>query len=244
MPAWKSIAPRTRPELLPVLAGRLPEREVTGMLLARVGVAAHPGEQLVSRVPRQPAVGGKSRYVVINRGADLVCVALNDQLLDQLDHLRDVLRGAGILDRRSDVHLADVGHERVGVVGGDLVGRLVLQTGGDEHLVLASVERVIGEVADICDVHDLMGWKAEVGQAAAKEVRQHERPQVADVHVAVHGWTAGVDPHHAVVDRPELLPRASEGVVQPDRGPTHSNLSSQLHEGDPPQRQGSDRGRH
>src|SRR5438552_18888022 len=111
MPAWKSFAPRTRPELLPVLAGRLPEREVTGMLLAGIRVAAHAGEQVVCRVARQPAISGKRRDVVINRAADLVCMALNDQLLDQLDHLRDVLRGARIFDRRLDIHLSDLGTE-------------------------------------------------------------------------------------------------------------------------------------
>src|SRR5437879_12808042 len=56
VPARISRSPRTRPDLQPVLAGRLPEREVAGMELAWVRLAARARDQLLCRVAREPPV--------------------------------------------------------------------------------------------------------------------------------------------------------------------------------------------
>ena len=124
--------------------------------------------------------------------------------------------------RRADVDPADVVEERLGVGGGDLFRRLLLESRRDEHLVLAAVERVVGEMADVGDVHDLLAAVAEVVEAAAKKVWQHERPQIADVGEAIDRGTARVDAHDAVIERPKVFLSPRERVVEAHRGRVHS----------------------
>src|SRR5438552_10703177 len=131
MPTWKSLSPGAPPHLEPVPAGRLPESEVAWMTLARIRFSPCARDQLVGRVARQPAVGGERRDGVIDGAVDLVSVSLRAQLLAQIEHLRDVFRGMGIVRGRADVDLADVVQERCGVVVRDFAGRLVLQPRGD-----------------------------------------------------------------------------------------------------------------
>ena len=50
VPAREAAAVRALPALQPAPAGSLPEREITRMPLAGVGVAAHAGEQLFGAV--------------------------------------------------------------------------------------------------------------------------------------------------------------------------------------------------
>ena len=95
---------------------------------------------------------------------------------------------------RQDVHERGVGVEGRLVRVGDLLRGLVLETGGDEHPVLAAVEALVAEVADVGDVLDLEDVDAVVEDRPADEVGEHERPEVADVRVAVDGRAAGVHP--------------------------------------------------
>ncbi len=150
-------------------------------------------------------------------------MAARDQLRDQVDHLRYVLGRVRVQCRATDVDLGRVVHERRGVVRGDLRGRFVLQASRDEHLVLAAIERVVCEVTNIGDVHHLFGLVAEIFEAPAQEVRQHEGAQVSHVDVAVHGRSAGIDPHDSFTHRLKVLLGAGEGVVDPEalRGRPH-----------------------
>jgi hypothetical protein len=148
-------------------------------------------------------------------------VAFLEQFRHQVDHLGDVLRGARVVRRAADVELGGVFHERIDVSGRDLFGRLVLEARRDEHLVLASIEGVVCEVTDIRDVHDLLGAIAEVLEGTAKKVGQHEGAQVADVHEAVDGRSAGIQPHHAFLRRLQHDFDAAVSVVKPDRGQAH-----------------------
>ena len=222
MPTGVSRSPWTRPHLQSVLARRLPEGEVAGMALARVRLAASARHQLRGRVARKPPVRGEASDVEVDGSADLVRVLLLDQDGDQLDHLPDVLRRTWIRVRGPDVELPDVVHEGGGVVRRDLFRRFVLQARRHQHLVFAAVECVIGQVADVGDVHDLLGPVAEVLEAAPEQVGQHEGAQVADVDVPVDGGPTRVDPHHALLERAKFVLRSRERVVEADRGQAHA----------------------
>ena len=142
-----------------------------------------------------------------------------DQLLGELDHLGDVLGGP-----REDVGRQDVDERGVGVEGrlvrvGDLRWRLVLETGGDEHPVLAAVEALVAEVAHVGDVLDLEDIDSVVEDRPADEVGEHERPQVADVRIAVDGRAAGVHPEPPAVGRLDRLDFAGERVAEAQRHP-------------------------
>ncbi len=100
------------------------------------------------------------------------------------------MRGPGVVVGRADVDEGGVIHERLRVVSGDLFGRLALEPSRDQHLVLAAVEGVIGEMADVRDVHHLLGLVAQVFEAPAQQVGEHERAQVADVDIPIDGRAA------------------------------------------------------
>src|SRR6266851_4534044 len=103
VPAWKARSPWAGPHLQAVLAGSLPEREIPRVPLARINLATRTRQELIRRVPRELAVGGEARDVVVHVSPDLVGVPAGDQLLDQVDHLRDVVSGVGVLVRAPDV---------------------------------------------------------------------------------------------------------------------------------------------
>src|SRR5205807_5313208 len=142
-------APWARPDLESVLAGSLPQREVAGMSLARIDLAAGAGEEAVGAVAGQPPVGRKAGDVVINGPADLIGVTLVDEPADDVDHLWDVGGGPRVVRRGPDVDRGRVLHERIRVVLRDLLGRPLLQPGADQHLVFAAVESVVRQVSDI-----------------------------------------------------------------------------------------------
>ena len=115
--------------------------------------------------------------------------------------------------RAADVELRGVVEERLRVELGDLFGRPVLEPGGHQHLVLAPVELVVGEVADVGDVHDLGHLAAEVFQRPAEHVGEDVGAEVPDVRVLVDGGTAGVDPDAPRFQWRELFFAAAQRVV-------------------------------
>ena len=162
MPPGKARAPGAGPDLESMRPGCFPEREVAGVALSRIDLTARAGEKLVGGVAREFAVGGEARDVVIDGPADLVRVSLFDQLGDELDHLGDVVACARVVSRRPDVDARRIVHEGLGVERRNFLGRLLFETRGHQHLVLAAVEGVVGEVADVGDVHHPLDFVAEV----------------------------------------------------------------------------------
>ena len=134
--------------------------------------------------------------------------------LGERDHLGDVLGRP-----REDVRRQDVDERLVGVEGGlvrgrDLGGRLVLEPGLDQHPVLAAVEPLVAQVADVGDVLDVEDLEPVVEQGPPDQVGQEVAAQVADVGVAVDRRAAGVHPDAAGLERLDRADRAGEGVAQ------------------------------
>src|SRR5439155_9003701 len=113
-----------------------------------------------------------------------------DQGLDHREYVVDVLRGARKDVGGQDVHRRLVGVEGGFVCGSDLGRRFRLKPSGDEHPVLAPVESLVPQVADIGDVLDVQDIEAVVEQDAPDEVSQQIAAQVADMRIAVHGRSA------------------------------------------------------
>ncbi len=112
----------------------------------------------------------------------------------------------------SDVQLAAVLKEGVGVELGDLHDGLVLPLGALEHLVLAGV-RVGAQVAHVGDVHDPVHVIAAVAQELLQHVLHDVGAQVADVGEVVHRGAAGVHLHPAGGVGGELLFLVGGGIV-------------------------------
>ena len=205
MPPGKTRTPWARPDLETVVARSLPQREVARVPLSRINLSARPREQLVDGVARKPPVGGEAGDVVVDGSTHLVGMSLGDQGADEVEHLRDIRGCMRVVVGGPDVDEGGVLHERFRVVGGDLLRRLALQSRRDKHLVLAAIEGVVSQVPDVGDVHHLLGAVAEILEAAAQQVREHERAQVADVDVSVDRGPARIDAHQSRLDGLQLV---------------------------------------
>src|SRR5437588_11239964 len=97
MPAGTSLSPCRIPfDLLRLAAlGGLPQYEIERIAFALIDLDALAGAQVVDRFAGQLAVTGEIAHRVIDVAvAVLIRQALADQLPDQIQHLRYVLRGA------------------------------------------------------------------------------------------------------------------------------------------------------
>ena len=136
------------------------------------------------------------------------------ELLGQPDHLGDVLGRP-----REDVRGQDVERRLVRVEGRlvrrrDLRGSLRFETGLHEHPVLAAIEPLIAQVADVGDVLDVEDLDAVVQERPSDQVGQEVRAQVADVGVAVDRRTARVHADPARDERLDGLDGAGQGIAQ------------------------------
>ena len=169
VPAGEALAPPSRrPAQQATLAGGLPEREVRGVALVGLDLAAMAGSQLVERVARQPAVAVEcgDRVVDVARIGRVGKPGVHEPL-DQGDHLGDVLGGARVDVRRQDVDGGFVGVERRFVGVGDLGRRAVLETRLDEHRIVAPIEALVPEMADVGHVLDVTDLEAVVERGPA-----------------------------------------------------------------------------
>src|SRR5260370_24538326 len=100
-PGREAWAPGAGPDLEAVLAGRLPQREVARVTLARVDLAPRSGEQLVGAVARQPPVGWEAGDVVVHGAVHLVRMTLGDPNADEVHHPRDGFGRVGVVVGRA-----------------------------------------------------------------------------------------------------------------------------------------------
>ena len=183
--------------------------------LVRLELTAVAGTELVERVPGQRAVARERRDLVVQvPGGRPVGVAQVLQPLGQREHPGDVLRGARELVRWEDVHERGVGVEGSLVRVRDLAGGAALEARGDEHRVDLATGVVRAEVAHVGDVLDLEDLDAVVHERAADQVGEQERPQVADVGVAVDGGAAGIHPEPTGLDRHDRHHGPPERIAQ------------------------------
>jgi hypothetical protein len=137
-----------------------------------------------------------------------------DELLGEVDHLGDVLGRSRIHVGGQQVEECGIGMERRLVGVGDLSRRLVLQPRSDEHPVLTPVESLVPEVADVGDVLDVEDGCPVIEDDAPDEVGEKERPEVADMGIAVDGRSAGVHPEAPAVARLQGLDGSCQGVAE------------------------------
>ena len=137
----------------------------------------------------------------------LVCVALVHQLLDHVEHFRDVRRGFGVVFRRFDAEHAEILKKRVLVLARE---RLEREPGGTR---IAD-----GLVVDVGQVHDLRDLDAVVFERAAEKIFEEISAEIADVCVVVDRGAAGVHPGVSLADRGEFGHAASERIEKTDHG--------------------------
>ena len=104
MPPGKSRAPGTAPAQLPARLRSLPESEVAGIALERIGLDSDGLRQLLLvDVARQPSVAGEGGDGEVDVTFFLVGIADLDEALDDLYHFPDMVGGLGKAGGGQDV---------------------------------------------------------------------------------------------------------------------------------------------
>ena len=164
-----------------------------GVLLVLVDIDARAGGVAGEVFLRELAVLGIAADAEVP-GAVLGAIgeAALLELLDERDHLRDVLGGVRHDDRIEAAERAQVFEE------GLLVARRVV---GDGDALRGGVADDL--VVDVGDVHDVLDGDALLLEEAAQQIDMQEGAEVADVAVVVDGGAAGVEREGFAVGRGE-----------------------------------------
>ena len=205
MPARTPTPPRRVPaDGTVALLPRLPERKVAHVLLVVLVRRAARTRSLVVEVDvRELAVAGELRDGEVDAAVvALVRDPLLDKLLDERDHLGDVVGGGRIDFRRLYVELLQVGEERV------LVGLRVV---GERHA--GGVRAADRLVVHVSEVHHLPDLHAVELDHAAQDVLERVRAEVADVGEIVDRRPARVEADGVVRERLKRLDAAGQRVV-------------------------------
>ena len=186
-----------------VVAGWLPQHEITGVALVRSHLDAGAGQHFVRVAARELAVvlvaAHREQHVALGR----VGVAAVDQVLDHRDDLRDVRGGLRFDIRRDHAQRSHV----LAVGSGETVG-----DGRDRHSLL--LRRGVDLVVNVGDVASI----AKCAEAAPQQVRQypedHWATGVSDVDVVVDRRAAHIHGRGGGVERSERLQLPRQVVVQ------------------------------
>ena len=219
MPAGEAVTPRAGPDQLPARLSRLPEGEVPLVPLERVGLHADSLLQAAADLAGQLAVLGEAVDGEVDVAARLVGELLLHERPRQLYHVLNGLAGAGEDVRGQDIELLLVFQECGGVEAGDLRRRLPFGQGGGDHLILAALQHLLSHVSHIGDVLNVAHAIAAGLQKASQPIGDQVGAEVADVGMAVHRGSTGVNLYQPRLQRRERFLAACESVVQAEDSP-------------------------
>ena len=205
VPAGPAAAPRTVPSRQ-IGRRRLPQHEVAGIALVGRHVDPRAGQQLVRAASRQMSIRLETRHREQHMALRRIGMAGGDQPLDDLDHLRDVFRGARLLVRRQHAECRHVGMEVRRGARGDRADRLAALLGARVDLVVH-----VGDVAHVGDA------RIQHAQQPREHVEHHHGARIADMRQVVDRRSAHVHPHMLRLERLEPLLPAAQAVVQKKR---------------------------
>ena len=181
-----------------------------------------PADALPERfadVARQLSVTSEALHGEIDRAFDFVREAPRDQSLDDRYHLGHVIGGARKVRSREDPESSFILMETRLIELGDLLRGLPLGERGSNHLVLATLDRVLAHVTDVGDVLHRDDGVAEVLERPADPVRKQVGAQISEMGGPVDSRAAGVHPHLA----------GSLGAERDD-APLKSVVDAELHD--------------
>ena len=202
----RPASPRRVPGRVLTRLVRLPEREIGRVALAVSALDALPLVHLVDVAVRQLAVFRVTADREVDVAVDRVGMTALDQLLDQLDDLRDRLAGSRLVIGPAQAEAIGVGDVRVAHLARQLLARHPRRQGGRVNLVV--------DVRYVCNECDFVALMDE----QAREQREDDvGTSVSDVDPAVDGGAAGIDPHYAVGVRLHRKHLTGARVMQANR---------------------------
>src|SRR3954465_11244188 len=95
MPSRSPIPPRTLPTW-GLIIGRFPQNEIGWVLLIGSNFNPSAGEHLILIAPGKMAIIGKAAHFKQHVPLNFIGMPFIDQMLDDLDHLTDMMRCSGL----------------------------------------------------------------------------------------------------------------------------------------------------
>ena len=138
----------------------------------------------------------------------LVGMAPFDELADEGDHRRHVVRRAGFDRRFETSKSADIA-----VKGDNGVGREVPDP--DAPFQGRCVDLVV-DIRDVAHIRDMLVTEV-VAQQAEENIEDHQRPGVAKMNEVVDGWPAHVESGRSRLDGNQSLLAPGESIVERKR---------------------------
>ena len=194
VPAGTSRADSRLPEMLSRL-WRLPQGEITGIVLfVLVDVDARARFHSVHVDFRKLSVVGELRDAEIDGAVARVGKPFLLELLDQRDHVLNVIGRADKLFRHFDIERARVFEKRANIF---------LRVFADAHAGACGV--LDDAVVHVGNVHHLQHAIALRMQEAPQHVLKHERAKIPDMREGINRRPAGVNADFTPVERLERL---------------------------------------
>src|SRR5688572_19304895 len=189
MPAWTAAAERSVPARFLVLADEFPQGKIASvLLLVLVSVDALAAASDIARKIdlRQLSILGKRSDPVIDRAVGFVRLSVLDQLRDDIDHLRNMMR-------RPRRYFWPLVAKCVKIFPKILYIRR--RKFIDAHALL---RRLINDpVVDVCQIKNVRDFVTLELQITTQDVAKNERPEIADVRKIPNGRPADIHPHFA-----------------------------------------------
>ena len=206
VPARPAAAPWAGPAGL-ILARRLPQHEIGGVLL--VGRHFHPraGDHLVQRPARQAAVTAMAGDIEKHMAFRRIGMAHGDQQRDHVDHRRNAGGGVRVQIRALHTQGGRIFQIECLIPLGDHVDAHALGAGLVHDLVV--------DIGNISGVDNLFRAIA-VAQQALQHIEHHGGTEIADMRPAIDGRAADIHRHPIRIDRHQFLLGAGSGVIQTD----------------------------
>ena len=203
VPAGPSLAPGAFPEGLAGFGG-LPEGEIQRIFLFFAGGHARAGLEIVQAAAGKFAVGWIGPHAKVDvPGRRGIGLALFDEARADILHLRDVVRGAGLMVGALDIEAVHILMEGADIGLGHFLPVPAFLIGAADDLVVH-----IREVADEGHVQALRAHVAD------QQVKDDGRAGMPDMAVVVGGDAADVHVHLAGTQGSEGFLFTGKGIVE------------------------------
>ena len=202
MPARTAFPPGAVPGRLSGLAG-LPEGKVHGMALARVHFYARPGRHIFQTTMGQLAVFGKTIHRIIHISIHGVRELFGFELVDEGNHLRDVLGCAWLMRRRQAAEGLHVGVEGLNIHFGQLFGR--------DASLIGTVDNFVVHIGEIAHKRHLVTGELEV---TIDDVKGDQGTRMTNMGTVVYRYPTHIHAGFARRERDKRLFFSRQGIVK------------------------------
>ncbi len=214
MPARETAPPRTLPGHLTSRLSHFPEGEIFRVVLLLIlPFAVHAINHVLKLIAGELAIARKTLNIKIDRLATTIGHTLRQQTLDNLNHLRHVLRGTRKNMRGENIQGLLISVESTGIELRDLRGGPAFFACLRNHLILALVEHLLAHMTNIGNILDMPDLDPAIFIDPPQPVDHSKGTQVAYMDITIDRRPAGIHADAARFSWNNLLDTPVESII-------------------------------